>query len=112
MAVEPTASGVSICDAGGIVLMAAPLIFGCSLKPNFWAVSTSRLAPTFTPSGAKTELHDSAKLFANEPPHDSPFAFSRPTPSMVAFVSTGNDEVGLTMLLSSAAVAVMTLKVE
>ena len=41
-------------------------------------------APTFTPSGANTELHEWAKLSRKLPPQDSPFAFSSSTPSIKA----------------------------
>src|SRR5215216_3456483 len=112
MAVEPTASGVSISAAGGIVLVAAPGIRGGSFQPKRSAVSTIRFAPSLTPSGAKTELHEWAKLVVKLPPHDSPFAFSSGTPSMIARVSTGNGVEGLTIPASSAAVAVMILNVE
>src|SRR5881275_711421 len=85
---------------------------GAELKPKRSAMPTSRLAPTFAPSGANTELHDSAKLFANVPPQDSPLAFSRSTPSSTALVSTGNGVAGLTSFESRAAVAVTILNVE
>ena len=112
IAVEPTASGESISAAGGIVEVAAPASVGTSLKPNRSAAATSRFAPSFTPSGANTELHDLAKLSANDPPHDSPFAFWRSTPSITAFVSTGNETSVFTIRASRAAVAVMILNVE
>src|SRR2546423_12634313 len=92
IAVEPTASGEPTSAAVGNVEGAAPGIDGVSLKPNFSAVFTSRFAPTFTPSGAKTELHESANAFEKVPPHDSPLAFERVTPSITACVSTGNDD--------------------
>src|SRR3954462_5008244 len=109
---EPTASGGPPSAAGGSVEGAAPGTDGVSLKPYRSAAPTSFFAPTFTPSGANTELHDSAKDWANVPPHDSPFAFERLTPSITACVSTGNVEDVLTALSSSAAVAVIILKVD
>src|SRR5438309_6290408 len=68
--------------AAGIVLGRAPGNGGGSLNPKRSAISTRRLAPTLTPSGAKTELHDSTNEFSREPPHDSPLAFDSGTPSM------------------------------
>src|SRR3954451_21811607 len=112
IALEPTASGEPISAADGSVLGASPITDAGSLKPNFSAAATSRLPPSFTPSGAKTELHDSAKLFANEPPHDSPLAFWRSTPSITACVSTGNCVDSFTRWCSKAAVVVMILNVE
>ena len=51
------------------------------MKPKCSAVATRRLAPSWTPSGAKTELQDFAKEMISEPPQYSPLAFSRSTPS-------------------------------
>ena len=48
---------------------------------------TRRLAPTFAPSGAKTELHESMKDCVSEPPHDSPPALRSLTPDSVAELS-------------------------
>ena len=112
IAVEPTASGPPTAPARGSVLGRAPGMSGRELKPKRSAVSTRRCAPTFTPSGANTELHDSAKLLANVPPQNSPFAFSRSTPSIVVLSCTGNGVVSFTSPASSAAVAVTILKVE
>ena len=82
------------------------------MKPYRSATSTSRSAPTFTPSGANTELHEWAKLSANVPPQSSPLAFSSSTPSISARLSTANLSVGLTSRSSSAAVVVTILNVE
>ncbi len=46
------------------------------------------------------------------PPHDSPLALSRSTPSSVAFVDTGYEWLGLVSFASSAPVAVRILNVE
>ena len=81
-------------------------------QPKRSAMDTSSLAPTFTPSGANTELHEWAKLSAKLPPQDSPLAFSRSTPSITALVSTGNWSPSLTFFFSSAAAVVMILNVE
>ena len=62
---------------------AAPGIEGCWLKPNRSAMSTRRLAPSFAPSGANTELQDTAKAFRNVPPHASPLAFWSVKPLIV-----------------------------
>ena len=45
-----------------------------------------RLAPSRTPSGANTELHETAKALSSVPPHASPLAFCSAKPSMVASV--------------------------
>ena len=66
-----------------------PAMPGSRLKPKRSATSTRRLAPSCAPSGANTELHDSAKDSTSVPPHDSPLALSRSTPSSVAFVCDG-----------------------
>ena len=58
--------------ADGIVLSAAPGIEGGWLKPNRSAIATSRLAPSLTPSGANTELQETANAFRNVPPQTSP----------------------------------------
>ena len=72
-----------------MLLVAAPGTGAGWLKPNRSATSTRRLAPSFTPSGAKTELQDSANDATSVPPHASPLAFSTGTPSIVASVWTG-----------------------
>ena len=89
IAVEPTARSSPISPAAGIVERAAPASFGSSLKPKRSAAATSRSAPSLAPSGAKTELQESANDVVSEPPHASPLAFSSSTPSSVAAVCTG-----------------------
>src|SRR3954447_9125087 len=107
MAEEPTARSSPIAGADGIRLVAAPGIPTGSLKPNFSATPTSLAAPTFAPSGAKTELHEWANELRNVPPHDSPLAFSRGTPSRLAEDCMGKVSESLTFRASSAAEAVM-----
>ena len=63
--------------ADGIVLSAAPGIVGGWLKPNRSAMATSRLPPSLAPSGANTELHDTANAFSSVPPQASPLALCR-----------------------------------
>ena len=58
-------------------------ILGCSPHPNARAIATSRRAPSLAPSGANTELQDSAKDCLSEPPHASPWALRSLTPSSV-----------------------------
>ena len=89
MADDPTARSSPISPAAGIVLSAAPAMSGGALKPKRSAAATRRLAPSWAPSGAKTELHDFAKETTSEPPQYSPLAFSRSTPSSTALVCTG-----------------------
>ncbi len=84
MAVDPTSSSPWICPAGGSVLSAAPGTPGAWLKPKRSAVATRRGAPSFTPSGANTELQDTAKASSSVPPHSSPLALFSLTPSSVA----------------------------
>ncbi len=96
----------------GRVLSTAPATPGELLKPKRSAVATSRAAPTFTPSGANTELHDTANASARLPPHDSPLAFSSFTPSSVVKVAYGNMLLARATLASSAAVSVTILKVD
>ena len=59
------------------MLSAAPGIGTGWLKPNRSAVATSRAPPSFAPSGANTELHETANAFSRVPPHASPLAFWR-----------------------------------
>ena len=82
------------------------------MKPNCSAVSTSRSAPTFAPSGANTELQESANELLSEPPHASPWAFWSFTPSSCVSVWTGKLAFALTLPASSAAASVMILNVE
>ena len=112
IAVEPTSSGVLISTAGGSVLGTSPGTIGSAFQPKRSEASTRASAPSSTPSGANTELHEWAKLLRKLPPQNSPPAFSSSTPSMIAALSTGNSVLGLTMPASSAAVAVTILKVE
>ena len=84
MAVEPTSSSPWIFEAAGSVLSAAPGMPGGWLKPKRSAVATSRAAPSLTPSGENTELHDTAKASSSVPPHSSPLALLSLTPSRVA----------------------------
>ena len=74
---EPTANEFPIVSAEGIVLGASPGKAGGPLKPNLSAIATSRAAPSRAPSGAKTELHDTANAFRSVPPHASPLAFCK-----------------------------------
>ena len=82
------------------------------MKPNFSAVATSRSAPSLAPSGAKTELQDSAKEARSEPPQASPLAFSSSTPDSEVLVSTGNFAERLTTPESSSPASVTILNVE
>ncbi len=76
MAVDASSSGVTISPAGGSVLGTSPGSVAGWFQPNCSASSTSFRAPTRTPSGAKTELQECAKLAVKSPPQDSPLAFS------------------------------------
>src|SRR5215216_5288871 len=80
------------------------------------AVAARRSAPTLTPSGAKTVLHDSAKACTKVPPHGSSCAlWTTRAPlsgSGLISVRTGNLSVSFTSWPSSAAVVVITLKIE
>ena len=82
------------------------------MKPYCSASSTRRGPPTFAPSGANTELQEWAKESVNEPPHDSPLAFSSSTPSSTAAVWTGNSSLSFTAPSSRPAVVVTILNVE
>ena len=64
------------------------------------------------PSGANTELHDTANALSSVPPHASPLAFCRVKPSIVALVWIGNSVASLAIPACSAAVAVMIFIVE
>src|SRR5829696_7398713 len=105
IAVDATSSGDLISAAGGRVLGSSPGTVGSPFQPK-------RSAPTFTPSGANTELHEWAKLLRNVPPQYSPLAFSSSTPSIVAALAIGNSVAGFTARASSAAAEVTILKVE
>ncbi len=112
IALEPTARSSPISCAAGIDERAAPASAGSSLKPKRSAVATSRRAPSLAPSGAKTELQDSANDASRLPPHDSPLAFWSSTPSRVADVETGKCAVRLTTPDCSAPASVTILNVE
>ena len=84
MAVDPSSSGDLIAAACGIVLGSAPASGGGRSQPMLCAIATSRLAPTRTPSGAYTELHEFTNPSPTLPPHDSPLAFWSLTPSSSA----------------------------
>ena len=71
----------------GNVLCAAPGIPGSRLKPKCSPVATSRVAPSFPPRGANTELHDTAKASSSVPPQLSPLALPSFTPSRVVDVA-------------------------
>ena len=62
---------------------------GVVLKPKRSAAATIRLAPSFAPSGANTELHECVKELVSEPPQDSSLALRSLTPDSVAEVLTG-----------------------
>src|SRR3954451_16255444 len=83
IAEEPTARSSPISEARGIALVAAPGISGAWLKPKRSAILTSRVAPSVAPSGANTELHDTANARARVPPQFSPLALSSFTPLSV-----------------------------
>jgi hypothetical protein len=62
---------------------------GVELKPNRSAAATMRLAPSFAPSGANTELQECVNELVSEPPQDSLPALRSVTPESVADVRTG-----------------------
>ena len=72
----------------------------------------ARSPPSSAPSGAKTVLHESAKLSTKVPPQSSSWALAISRPISEFDDSTGKLSEGLTMPASSAPVAVMILKVE
>ncbi len=84
MAVEPISSSPCSSAAVGSVLSAAPSMPVGWLKPSCSALATRRVAPSLTPSGLKTELHDTAKASSRLPPQFSPLALLSLTPSSVA----------------------------
>ena len=112
MAVDPRSRFEVIPSGCGIVLGFAPGNGAGSLKPKRSAMSTRRFAPTLTPSGANTELHDWTNAFSSVPPHDSPFALSSGTPSISAWVATGNVSVGFATWPVSTAANVTSLNVD
>ena len=112
IAVEPTARSSPISRAGGSVERPAPANGGGPLKPNRSAAATRRFAPSSAPSGANTELQESANACRSVPPHASPCALASSTPSSVAEVCTGKVSEGLAVPASSAAASVMILNTE
>src|SRR3954471_1791124 len=74
---------------GEIVLGLAAGTFRRSPNPNARAVAANRRAPILAPSGANTELHDSAKARVSVPPHASSDALRSLTPDSVANVRIG-----------------------
>src|SRR5262249_21503658 len=89
MALEPTAIASLSSAAFGIVLAFAAGTAGRSLDPNASAAAPSRFAPSLAPSGAKTELQESANDWLMLPPHDSPPELPSVTPDSVAAVRFG-----------------------
>ena len=85
---------------------------GAALKPKRSAVPTRRSEPILGPSGAKTLLHERANAWTKVPPHSSLLALAISRPPTVAELTTGNRSSSLTTPASSAAVVVITLKVE
>ena len=69
---DPTASALPMLLAEGIWLSAAPWIDGDWLNPNRSATSTNRFAPSLAPSGANTELQETANALRKLPPQTSP----------------------------------------
>ena len=93
-----------ISAAGGSVLGTSPGTLGVAVPAEALGGLDERArAPTFTPSGANTELHEWAKLSRNVPPQYSPLAFSSSTPSIVAAVATGNSSEASPPASSAAA---------
>ena len=109
---EPTARSSPISAAAGIVERAAPASPGSLVEAEALGVPTSFSAPSWAPSGAKTELQECAKELRSEPPHDSPLAFWSSTPSIVAAVWTGNVAERLVTFSSSTPASVTILNVE
>ena len=85
---------------------------GGELKPYRSAASTRRSEPILAPSGTKTLLHDCAKASTKLPPQASLWALATSRPSTTVEVWIGNWSVSSTTPASSAAVVVITLKVE
>src|SRR4051812_34203195 len=86
---DPTLMASGRSFALGMVLGLATGTRGVSLKPKASARATRRLAPILAPSGANTELHDSANDCERLPPQDSLDALASRTPDSVAAVRTG-----------------------
>ena len=94
------------------MLSAAPGTEGGLLNPKRSAMATSRAPPTFTPSGANTELQETANALSRVPPHDSPPAFCIVKPSIVVELWIGKVVASVTMPACRAAVVVMIFIVE
>ena len=60
------------CRRAGTCSASRPGSSACAFQPNRSAYSIRPSAPTFAPSGPKTELHEWANDSAKVPPHDSP----------------------------------------
>src|SRR5687768_5627086 len=90
IAVDAISRSDLISFAGGSVLGTSPATVGLLFQPKRSDASTRASAPISTPSGPNTELHEWAKLLRNVPPQNSPFAFCSSTPSISAWLSTGN----------------------
>ena len=97
---------------GGTDGSSAPAIDDGWLKPNRSAVARNRLAPTLTPSGPNTELHETANAFTSVPPQFSPPALVSVKPPTVAWVAYGKFVLGVTRWAPSAAVVVTIFIVE
>ena len=76
-------------DGGEMVLGLAAGMLGCWSNPNARATSARRGAPSFAPSRANTELHDTVNASVKDPPQASPPAFRSSTPDRVAEVRIG-----------------------
>ena len=87
IAVEPTSSSPWICAPAAACSRPRPGCPASWLKPKRSAIATSRGAPSLTPSGANTELHETANASSSVPPHSSPLALFSLTPSSVAWVA-------------------------
>ena len=100
--------------AGGASASSAPgaASVGGELKPNSSAFSNIESAPTSTPSGANTVLHDCAKDCTKVPPQAESWALEISRPIRLFETSTGNVSDGLTAPASRPAVAVITLNVD
>ena len=105
IALSPTSTSDSDSGyelSGGASASRAPgaVSVGGELKPNSSAVSTIASAPTSTPSGANTVLHDCAKLCTNVPPQGASWALEISRPIRLLEVSTGkvSDELHLARL--------------
>ena len=84
IAAAPTARSSCSRRAAGSCSPWPPGRGGRWLKPKASAQRTRRRAPSLAPSGAKTELHESAKEVARVPPHASSLALRSGTPESVA----------------------------